>query len=577
MEEKLWHRHPWYQHAPREITGYQKPLFAFLDEAAERWPRTTYTIFEGAERSYTQVRSIADRVASFLASRGIQKGDRVAIFLPNVSFYPQVFFGILKAGAVCVTCNPLYKAHELNHQLQDSGARAVFVLDHPDMYPTACQAVEKTDVELVVYCRLQDELPPLKGFLGGLLGKIPRAAAHRPEHVDLARALKSASPQAPAVEIDPVEDLAQIIYTGGTTGLPKGAALTHQNFVFDVMAVHTWVRYPHEEGRAPETLRLGGFHTFLGVLPWYHSFGLSMCMLWACHTGSRLVCIPNPRAGKPPFTAVLQAVQRYRTTLIAGVPTIYVAFANHPLLKRFDLSCVRACGSGGAPLPAEVARQFEAATGAVLFEGYGLSETSPVITLNPTDTRLRKFGSVGLPICNTDIKIVDMDTGHQELARGEDGEIAVSGPQVMQGYWNRPRENEAVFRTIAGRRFFLTGDVGHFDEEGFLVITDRKKDLIIVGGFNVYPREVEEVLFEHPQVELAAVIGVPDERSGETVKAFVKLKAGQQVSEQEILDFCRERLAGYKRPRSVEFRDELPTSVVGKMLRRELRQQDLKK
>jgi len=337
------------------------------------------------------------------------------------------------------------------------------------------------------------------------------------------------------------------------------------------------VRYPHEEGRAPETLRLGGFHTFLGVLPWYHSFGLSMCMLWACHTGSRLVCIPNPRAGKPPFTAVLQAVQRYRTTLIAGVPTIYVAFANHPLLKRFDLSCVRACGSGGAPLPAEVARQFEAATGAVLFEGYGLSETSPVITLNPTDTRLRKFGSVGLPICNTDIKIVDMDTGHQELARGEDGEIAVSGPQVMQGYWNRPRENEAVFRTIAGRRFFLTGDVGHFDEEGFLVITDRKKDLIIVGGFNVYPREVEEVLFEHPQVELAAVIGVPDERSGETVKAFVKLKAGQQVSEQEILDFCRERLAGYKRPRSVEFRDELPTSVVGKMLRRELRQQDLKK
>lgn len=577
MEEKLWHRHPWYQQVPREITGYEKPLFALLDEAAERWPQATYTIFEGARRSYAQVQDRANRVASFLASRGIRKGDRVAIFLPNVSFYPQVFFGIIKAGAVCVTCNPLYKAHELNHQLKDSGARAVFVLDHPEMYPTACQAVEQTDVELVVFCRLRDELPPLKALLGGLLGKIPRAASHRPGHVDFARALSSAPPTPPEVEIDPEKDLAQIIYTGGTTGLPKGAALTHQNFVFNVMAVHNWVRYPHEPDRPPETLRLGGFHAFLGVLPWYHSFGLSMCLLWACHTGSRLVCIPNPRAGNPPFTAVLEAVQRYQTTLIAGVPTIYVAFANHPLLDRFDLSCVRACGSGGAPLPVEVARQFEAATGAVLFEGYGLSETAPVLTLNPTDAHLRKFGSVGLPLPNTDIKIVDMETGQQELPRGEDGEIAASGPQVMQGYWNRPRENEAAFRTLDGKRFFLTGDVGHIDEDGFVVITDRKKDMIITGGFNVYPREVEEVLFEHPAVELAAVIGVADERSGEAVKAFVKLKAGRRASEQEILDFCRERLAGYKRPRAVEFRDELPTSVVGKVLRRELRQAEIAK
>ncbi len=272
-----------------------------------------------------------------------------------------------------------------------------------------------------------------------------------------------------------------------------------------------------------------------------------------------------------------EAVEKYRTTIIAGVPTIFMAFTNHPLLKEFDLSSVVGCGSGGAPLPVEAAKQFEAKTGSIIFECYGLSETAPLATANPSDKENRKFGSVGFPISNTDVKMLDMDTGTKELARGDDGEIAISGPQVMKEYWNKPEENKEVFRNIEDRRYFLTGDIGHIDDEGYIVITDRKKDMIIVGGFNCYPREVEEVLYEHPKVALAAVVGIPHPRSGETVNAFVQLVPGATADEQEIIAFCRERLAGYKRPKTVEFRDTLPTSVVGKVLRRVLKDEVISK
>jgi long-chain acyl-CoA synthetase len=574
MQEKLWHQHNWPEGVAHEISDFEKPVTTFIDEAAQKWPNNTYTIFQGATRSFAEVKATADRIANFLISRGIKKGDRVAIFLPNLPHYPAIFFGILKAGAVCVTCNPLYKAMELNYQLKDAGAKAVFVMDHPQFYPMARKAVEGSDIETVVICGVKSYLPGLKAFLGSLLGKIPAADSHDPGHFFFDEIVASAKSEPPTVEINPAEDLALVIYTGGTTGVPKGAALTHSNFVFDVKVVQEWVRYPHEEGGPPEKVRLGGFHTYLGVLPWYHSFGMTLCMLWSCHTGSRLICIPDPRAGKPPFTDTLKAVQKYQATVVAGVPTIYVAFTNHPLLNQFDLTSMQACGSGGAPLPVEMARQFEAATGAVLFEGYGLSETSPVISLNPTNVEQRKFGSVGFPMPNTDIKILDSDTGLTELPQGEDGEIAVSGPQVMKEYWQRPQETDEVFRQVDGQRFFLTGDIGHFDEQGYLIITDRKKDLILVGGFNVYPRDVEEILYQHPKVEMAAVVGVPHEKSGEVVKAFVQLKAGEQVSQEEMLEFCKENMAGYKRPKLIEFRDSLPQSAVGKVLRRELRDEE---
>jgi len=577
MASKPWHGKYWPEGVAHEVTGYDRALHTILDESAQAYPNQVYTIFNDATRTYAQVKEAADRIANFLVSKGIKKGDRVAIFLPNLPHYPAIFFGILKAGAVCVTCNPIYTAGELNYQLGDAGAKMVFCMDHPQFYPTTVEAIKGTDVENVVICGVKSYLPWLKGFLGGLLGKIPKAESYQDGHLFFDDIVASAAPEPPAVDIDPLNDLALIIYTGGTTGRPKGAALTHANFVYDMMALDEWGRFRHEPGSAPEKLRRGGFHTCLGVLPWYHSFGLTIALLHSCGTGSKIICIPDPRAGDPPFTEVLKTVQKHRPTIMPAVPTIFVAFTNHALLDQFDLSSLIGCFSGGAPLPPEVCKQFEEKTGAVIFEGYGLSETAPAATANPTNRENRKIGSIGFPLPGTDIKIVDLDTGLTELSQGEDGEIAISGPQVMQGYWNKPEENKAVFREIDGRRYFLTGDIGHIDEDGYILITDRKKDLIIVGGFNVYPRDVEDILFTHPKVALAAVVGVPDAKSGETVKAYIQLKPGETATEEEIQEFCKENMAGYKRPRLIEFRDEVPVSNVGKVLRRVLRDEEMTK
>jgi long-chain acyl-CoA synthetase len=577
MAVTTWPTPNWPEGVANDVSGYEKPLFSILDDAASEFPNQVYTIFNDATRTFAQVKDTADRIANFLASRGIQKGDRVAIFLPNLPHYPAIYFGILKAGAVGVTCNPLYTVNELNYQLKDAGAKAVFCMDHPQFYPTTVEAVKGSEIETVVICSVKSYLPPIKAFIGGLLGKIPKAGNYQPGHLFFDDAVAAAKPVPPDVEINPTEDLALIIYTGGTTGVPKGAALTHANFMYDLKASNEWIRLVHEPGAQPEIPRKGGFHTYLGVLPWYHSFGMTCVMLSACATISSLICVPDPRAGNPPFTEVLKAVQKYKPTIMPAVPTIFVAFTNHALLDQFDLTSLMGCFSGGAPLPPQVCKQFEEKTGSVIFEGYGLSETAPIATVNPTNQEQRKIGSIGFPIPGTDIKILDIEAGATELPQGEDGEIAICGPQVMKGYWGRPEEDENVFREIEGKRYFLTGDIGHIDEEGYILVTDRKKDLIIVGGFNVYPRDVEDILFQHPKVELVAVIGAPDEKSGETVKAFIQLKPGETATEEEIFEFSKEKMAGYKRPRHVEFRESLPVSNVGKVLRRVLRDEDLKK
>ena len=567
----------WPDGVPTEISGYDKPVYSLLDEAARKYPDQVYTIFQGAKRTYAQVKRDADKVAAFLKSRGIGKGDRVAIFLPNLPQYPVVYFGILKAGAVCVTCNPMYTASELQHQLNDSQAKMVFCMDHQQFYPTAVRAMQDTSAETAVLCNVKNWLPKVSCVIGSLAGKIPKAGKYEQGHVQLDDILKSTEPIQDNVEVDPWQDPAVLIYTGGTTGLPKGAVLTHANLVSDVLMVQEWIRISHGPGEPIRTPVEGGFHCYLGVLPWYHSFGMTLCLLGSAATSSRLICVPDPRSGKPPFTDVLKMVQKYRPTLLVAVPTIFSAFLNHPHLQKYDLSSLICCASGGAPMPVEMAKQFEEKTGAVIFEGYGLSETAPVIAANPSDVERRKFGSVGFPMPSTDIRIMDMEMGTTELQRGEDGEIGVAGPQVMKGYWRNPQADAEVFREVDGKRFFLTGDIGHFDENGYLSITDRKKDVILVGGFNCYPREVEEVIYQHSDVAQAAVVGVPDEKSGEAVKAFVQLKDGCDTCEEDLLQFCRERLAGYKRPRSVEFREELPTSAVGKVLRKDLRKEELEK
>jgi long-chain acyl-CoA synthetase len=553
------------------LADFSYPVFQLLDASAERYPDNVFTIFKGAKRTYRQVKDTADRIACFLAGKGIKKGDKVAIFLPNLPQFPEIFFGILKSGAVAVNCNPVYTASELNYQLKNSESKVVFCMDHPDFYKNTVKAVNGTDVDTVIVCNIKSYLPKLQGLIGGLLGKIPHADQIEPGHLMLDDVVAQSSPNPPSISIDPENDTAVMLYTGGTTGLPKGAELVHTNFTHNVEAMHEWGRVVHENRTGPEKLFKGDYHCFLGVLPWYHSFGLTGVMLFSCLLGAKVVCVPDPRAGNPPFTEVLQIVQKYRPTFMSAVPTIFVAFANHPMIEKYDISSFMACFSGGAPLPPEVCRQFEEKTDAIIFEAYGLTETAPALSANPTFKETRKIGSIGLPLPETDMKILSIDDPSVEMPRGEDGEIAACGPQVMKGYWKNPEANDQVFVNIDGNRYFLTGDIGHIDEDGFITITDRKKDMIIVGGFNVYPRDVEDILYTNEKVELVAVVGVPDERSGEKVKAFIQLKAGVEASVEEIQAFCKENMAGYKRPQEIEFRNEIPVSNVGKVLRRVLR------
>lgn len=575
MTDQDWKTPFWPKNVAATCTDYKFPLFKFLDDSAENYPDNVFTVFNNATRTYAQVKDTADRIANFLASHGIGKGDKVAIFLPNLPQFPEILFGILKAGAVAVNCNPVYTPAELNLQLKDSESKMVFCMDHPLFYPNTVKAIKDTNVNTVVVCNIKSYLPRVKAFLGGLLGKIPHADRHEPGHIMFDDMVAQSLPTPPRVTIDPENDTAVMLYTGGTTGVPKGAELTHTNFTYDSLAGYEFIRLVHGPGKPQERLYKGGFHTYLGVLPWYHSFGITVALLSSALTASRLICIPDPRAGNPPFTEVLKAVEKYKPTIMPAVPTIFVAFTNHALLNKYDLSSIMGCFSGGAPLPPEVCRQFEEKTGSVIFEGYGLTETAPVATVNPTNRETRKIGSIGFPLPGTDIKVMDLTDPAIEMPQGKDGEVAVCGPQVMKGYWKRPDANEEVFIHIDGKQYFLTGDIGNIDENGYITITDRKKDMIIVGGFNVYPRDVEDILYTNPKVELTAVVGVPDEKSGEKVKAFIKLKQGETATMEEIQAFCKEKMAGYKRPRLIEFRDEIPVSNIGKVLRRVLRDEEL--
>ncbi len=574
MTESGWKTPYWPEGVSHTCTDYNFPVFKFLDDSAQNYPNLPFTSFSGATRTFAQVKDTADRVANFLAGKGIGKGDKVAIFLPNLPQFPEILFGILKAGATAVNCNPSYTAPELNHQLKDSESKMVFCMDHPEFYPNTLKAIEGTGIKTVITCNIKAYLPKIKAILGGLLGKIPTAGQLEPGHMKFDDIVASSEPIAPKVEINPLEDTAVMLYTGGTTGLPKGAELTHCNFTSNVESIFQYSRLVHEEGGKPEQMRVGGYHCSLGVLPWYHSFGITVVLFLSAKVAGKLVCVPDPRAGNPPFTEVLKLVQNEKPTFMSAVPTIFVAFTNHPDIDKYDLSSLMGCFSGGAPLPPEVCKRFEEKSGSIIFEGFGLTETAPVLCSNPSFRETRKVGSVGFPIPGTDVKIVDLEDPTKVLPQGEDGEIAGCGPQIMKGYWKRDDANDEVFVTLDGNRYFLTGDIGHIDEDGYVLITDRKKDMIIVGGFNVYPRDVEDILYTNPKVELAAVVGVPDEKSGEKVKAFIQLKEGQTATIEEMQEFCNDNMAPYKKPKFIEFRNEIPVSNVGKVLRRVLRDEE---
>ncbi|MHA2193156.1 MAG: AMP-binding protein, partial [Candidatus Thorarchaeota archaeon] len=553
-----------------------EPLFALLDNVAARTPDAPSTIYDGISHSFAEVKDHADRIANFLSSKGIGKGDKVAIFMPNVPMYPPVFFGILKTGATTVTCNPSYKMNELNFQLKDSGAKAVFVFNHASFTPTAYEAVKGTDVETVVIVNIKSFLPKIKGILGSLIGKIYKGPYEEGSdfYDDI---IEQYEPKAPDVSIKPKEDLALILYTGGTTGTPKGAMLTHHNLYSNVVQINEWAQLEPEGGGSPE--KLTSEDVYVGALPWYHSYGLTLTLVASYHLGSALVCIPDPRAGKPPMSELLAEIQKNKGTILHCVPALYAGMINNPDVGKYDLRSLKACGSGAAPLPPELAKKFESVTGAVLFEGYGLTETAPLATANPALVSLRKFGSIGVPISDTYVTILDIATGKKELKQGETGEIAISGPQVMQGYWNKPEETSEVMRKIKGRRYFITGDIGHMDEDGFFVVSDRKKDMINVGGLKAYPREIEDIFFEHPKVVMAAVIGLPkeDDPTNEYVKAYLVLKDGVEATPEEFIAWAKDNMAGYKRPREVVFVKELPMTAVGKVLRRELKEAELAK
>ncbi|MCC6457503.1 MAG: long-chain fatty acid--CoA ligase [Caldilineaceae bacterium] len=507
----------------------------------------------GSTMTYAELDQASDRFAAALHSLGIQQNDRVAIMLPNIPQQVIAYFGTLKAGAIVVNTNPTYTARELQNQLRDSGAETIITLT--GLYKRVQESKNDTSLKRIIVTDLVDSLPIHWRLLAtskvratGLMADVPDA----PHIFNFYKLLRRHPAQAPSISYAP-DDVVLFQYTGGTTGVPNAAMLTHRNVVSNLKQIQEWL---HEIDHGKEKL--------LGTLPFFHVYGMTCGLLTAPEMGAELIMTPDPRATE----LVLQIIDREHVTFYPGVPAMYSAIINHPLVKRFNLRSVKACLSGGASLPLEVARSFEEITGGHLVEGYGLSECSPVAAANPLRGE-RRPGTIGLPISNTNIEIValepDSNGDFPQVPQGEEGELVVYGPQVMKGYWNNP---EATAKALNRRGGLHTGDIAKMDEDGFLYIVDRKKDLIIASGYNVVPREVEEVLFMYPKVMDATVIGVPNPRRGEVVKAYIVLKPGEEATVDEIRTFCKQYLALYKVPKSVEFRKEIPKSQVGKVLRR---------
>jgi long-chain acyl-CoA synthetase len=536
---------PWLNHYPEQVPKSIRysaiPLHGLLEKTAEQHPDKVAVTCGDKELTYRELIAESTRFAASLATLGVRKGDRVAIFLPNLPQFPIAYFGILKAGAVLTTISPLHKEREVQHQLSDSEAETLVALD--SLYPIVEAVWAKTKLKHVVLTSIEEYAPN-----SASLGKSSVLSVQA-----LLNENKNAT--APQVAIDPQEDLAALQYTGGTTGTAKGAMLTHANLVSNAVAFATWIR------------GVTASETFLTALPLFHIYGMTTSMNAPISLAAKMVLLPR---FEPQTT--LETIQRHRVTVFCGVPTMYSVLLANRELGNYDLTSIRVCISGASSLPPQVQKRFMEVTGGFLAEGYGLTEASPVTHCTPVDRTMKtvKVGSIGLPLPDTEARIVDGETGVKTLEPGEMGELAVKGPQVMRGYWRKPEETALVLRG----GWLLTGDIARMDRDGYFYITDRKKDLIKYKDYSVYPRELEDVLYEHPAVKLCAVIGKPEPVVGEIPKAFIVLKDGATASEQEIQAFVNEKVAPYKAIRELEFRRELPLSSAGKVLRRALRNEE---
>lgn len=522
-------------------------LSQMLEQTVAGAPEQTALIYFGARLTYSQLLDQVNRAAAGLQALGVKQGDRVVLMMPNCPQFVIAYFGALRAGAIITATSPIYTAREASHQWSDAGASLVIV-DRRLLHIVKAVHPELPQLKQVVVVGQRDYYPAnLKALTRSLRSKLKaKHLKHGPvPWSDLLRI--SASPRPTTVKPG---DIACLQYTGGTTGTSKGAMLTHRNLVTNAYQTSEWL-----------TSGKGGPEVMVAALPLFHIYAMTCIMISSVMAGGTVIILPRFE-----LRAALNIVRKYHPTIFHGVPTMYVAFNNAPHVERYGFNSLRVCMSGGAPLPVEVRQKFEALTGGHLVEGYGLTEASPVTHTNPPEGT-PKAGSIGLPIPDTEVRIMDVEAGTREMPVGEAGEIVIRGPQVMKGYWKKPEETAKVLRD----GWLYTGDIAKKDQDGHYYIVDRKKDLIIAGGFNIYPREVEEVLFEYPKIKEAVVVGVPDPYRGETVKAFIVLQEGAKTTAEEITAFCRERLASYKVPRQIVFRDSLPKSGVGKYLRRELR------
>lgn len=528
--------------ADPETTIFDGSLYEFFRDSVEKHADKVALTFYGTEFPFPRLEALAEKMAASLAASGVGKGDRVALMLPNCPQYVISFFGVVRLGAIVTQLNPMYVEREIEHIVKDSGAETIVV--YSGMYDRVKSVLPGTNIKNVIVVDFEGEptgLEPGHHSFGDFVGM----------NVD----------PAPEVSIDPGVDVAAFQYTGGTTGVSKGAMLTHRNLTANVQqALDLFIDDP------------GAFsknQAVMGILPMFHIFGLTCVMLFGIRQGLKQILLP-----KFDPTEVMNTVKEHQPVMFSGVPTMYMALnASGENLLQYGFGNVRTYNSGGAALPVNLKRSFEEKVARPLYEGYGLSEASPVTHFNPPFVGVGREGSIGVPLPSTDARIVDVEDGTREMPIGESGELLIKGPQVMKGYWNMPEETASTLKD----GWLHTGDVATMDEEGYFYIVDRKKDMIVASGYNVYPREIEEILFEHPEVSEAVAIGIPDEYRGETVKAFVVKKPGSTVTEVEILAFCKERLAPYKTPKFVEFRDELPKSTVGKLLRRVLADEERQK